>query len=178
MTFGHPDGAGGLLPIGKLSLNLLYVTVMPSLLSACILVAPLIPTPLLLLFAANNVLLFWLSPLILFAGILGSILALLPVLSFHQTMEKQKIEMIVILEKVSSKIIALKNNFIISQQSDPPENLDRLIKEITALEAFYKSHENINTWPINKHVLVNIWGTQVFLVGQVAAFLNWVTKTS
>jgi len=178
VTFGHPDSAGGLLPIGKLSLAMLYVTVMPTILSACILIAPFFSTPILRLFSANTVLLFGLGPVILFAGLIGSIFALLPIFSFHRVMEAYKLEMIKTLEQISSKIVALKKKFLIQEQSNSPENLENILNELNALETFYKANENINTWPINRQILVNIWGTQVFLIGQVVTFLNWVSRVS
>jgi hypothetical protein len=172
VEFGHPDGAGGLLPIGMLSLQMVYVTVVPTLLSAFILLGPILavifdlPVPI-----ANPILVFGFSPLILIAGILGSVIGLLPALKFHRVMVGQKTEMIESLNQVSQRIIELKKSLVEMPKSTKQDPEDTL-KEIGALEAFYKAHEKINTWPVNKQVLVGIWTTQTILWGQVVALYN------
>ena len=179
VIFGHPDGAGGLLPIGKLCLQMICVTVVPTILSALILLAPIVASAAVSPYiVANDILLFGFSPLILFAGIIGSILGLAPLFKFHQVMLEHKIEMTEVLNQVSVKIIALKKAVVEMPRSAKQETMDDLLREITALESFYEAHQNINTWPINKQVLVSIWGTQVFLLGQVAALWNWIAKVA
>ncbi|MGA1285744.1 MAG: hypothetical protein ACO34J_17035, partial [Prochlorothrix sp.] len=36
-------------------------------------------------------------------------------------------------------------------------------------EAFYQAHQEVNTWPLNRKVLVEIWATQTFMGSQVIA---------
>lgn len=168
MQFGHPDGAGGLLPIGLLSLQIMYVTAVPTILSAWILIAPVLATftssymP-----VANRVLLFGFAPIILAAGICGSLLGLFPILRFHQVMLEHQEEMMKALNQVSEKIVQLKKNFVDSAENHDDKETTALLKKISDLESFYKSHQTINTWPLNQPVLIKIWTTQAFLYGQV-----------
>ncbi|MBD3196536.1 MAG: hypothetical protein GF317_15860 [Candidatus Lokiarchaeota archaeon] len=167
VKFGHPDRAGGLLPIGKICIKMIYITLVPTILSLFILVGPVmkiimdIPTPL-----ANSTLLFIFSPLILFSGITGSIIALVPLIKYHKVMENQKIKFFEYLNIISQRIIELKMNL---EESDVTlkKNAGDIIKEIVTLQEFYNSHDRINTWPLNRKILIGIWTTQTILWGQV-----------
>jgi hypothetical protein len=152
MQFGHPDSAGGLLPVGMLCLNMVYVTV------------------------ANRVLLYSFAPLILLAGIIGSIFGLLPILKFHQAMLMHKKEMVDLLNQVSNEVVELKASLIEMAEDTDQKSIDDTLKKIRSLESFYKDHQDINTWPMNKQVLVRIWGTQTFLFGQVVVLWNLVSR--
>ena len=170
---------------------MIYVTVVPTLRSALSLLAPIIvqyvdvPN-----IAPNRVLLYVFSPLILLAGIAGSVLGLLPILRFHQVMLMHKTEMTEVLNRVSSRIVALKMDLAgmsqrverestgdIHKLPDASKPVDDVVKEISALESFYKAHQNINTWPLNRQVLIKIWATQTFLWGQVIALWNSASKS-
>lgn len=177
VQFVHPDGAGGLLPVGKLCLNMIYVTVIPTILSALLLITPLIGQSIdLINVIPNRVLLFGLAPMILFFGISGSVVALIPAIKFHKIMLEQKPDFVNYLNDVSKEIVLIKKKLISDSQSDDEHSIENLQKRLSFLESFYKSHQSINTWPMNRQILIKVWSTQTFLFAQVLALWNWINK--
>jgi hypothetical protein len=174
VQFEHPDGAGGLLPIGFIALNMSYVTFMPTLLSAFLLASPLINQYTKLnLPISNSVLLYGFAPLILLAGIAGSAVALTPIFKIHQEMMLQKPRAIEALNQISNQILELKSEIINTLKN---KSADELFKRLRTFEELYKQRQEINTWPLNKNILTKIWGTQTLLFGQVLALLNLISQ--
>ena len=107
---GHPDGVGGLLPVGFICLKIVYVAVIPTVISALILIAPLLtPIELHPYIVANKVALFGLSPLVLLLGIVGSAIGLTPLMKYHKIMRHYKRELGGALNEINQRIIVLKN---------------------------------------------------------------------
>jgi hypothetical protein len=81
-------------------------------------------------------------------------------------MENQKFKFLEYLNIISQRIIELKMNL---EESDVTleKNTGDIIKEIVTLQEFYNSHDRINTWPLNRKILIGIWTTQTILWGQV-----------
>ncbi|MAT96444.1 MAG: hypothetical protein CL608_04810 [Anaerolineaceae bacterium] len=174
VRFWHPDQAGGLLPLGELSLKMVYVPVTPTILSALIILAPILSSfTSLNLPIANRVLLYGFAPVILLAGIIGSSIAITPLFKFHQVMLNKKRNAVEQLNHVSEQIVELKSRIAASQSRD---DFEETVKKLGILETFYKEHQKINTWPMNKRVLTEIWGTQAFLFGQALALWNLTSK--
>ena len=40
----------------------------------------------------------------------------------------------------------------------------------------YQAHQEVNTWPLNRKVLVEIWATQTFMGSQVIATWNLISQ--
>lgn len=183
VRFGHPDTAGGLLPIGTLSLNMIYVTIIPTVLSTFFLLTPflarLFPSSAFIArMIPQSTLYYKFVPVILGAGILGNILSLAPIFSFHKVMQKGQINSVKFLSKISSRIIELKM-YIINKEQETNEihpSLEIINKNISILEDFYTNHRNINTWPINRRIWTKILGTQFLILGQVLAVIEMLTK--
>lgn len=177
VQFEHPDNAGGLMPIGLLSLSMIYVTVIPAIRSALVLVSRFIAVRFDIPYInPNDVLLFVFSPLILLAGIAGSIVALIPIFKFHSIMESQKERLVDSVNKLSDEIVELKQKLLVAAQQKDTSSCDEIQKQINLLEPVYKSYQDINTWPIDKKVLTKIWSAQAFLIAQVITLWNWVSQ--
>jgi len=170
VQFGHPDKAGGLLSIGLLSLNLIYIPIIPTLVSASELVLGYLG--LLELTKSNYVFLI----VLLIYSLIGSLIGLLPVLKFHRVMQSQRDSGMAILNQLAHRILQLKGELFKTSPSLQGEAVESLSSEITAYEAVYHAHQNINTWPINRKVIVEIWATQTFVVGQLLATWNLISQ--
>ncbi len=173
VQFAHPDKAGGLLPIGLLSLKMLYIPLVPMILSGVMLFSPYLKILQHIPDIYNRFLIYRFCPFILGAGIVGSIIALWPVFRFHKLMTVMKYDMMDQLSHVSERIVTLKSQILTNQIS---ENIDDVMKEITTLEEFYRSSRSINTWPLNKNTVAQIWMSQTFLVSQILALWNFISQ--
>lgn len=171
--FAHPDKAGGLLPIGLLCLKTLYILLVPMLLSGVMLFSPYFEILRHLPDISNKFLIYRFCPFILGAGIAGSIIALWPVFRFHQVMVDMKYDLLTQLSQVSERIVALKEQILTNQVSEKTENV---MKEIATLETFYRSYYPINTWPLNKNTVAQIWMSQTFLVSQLLALWGFISQ--
>ena len=169
---GHPDEAGGLSPVGNLAIKMIYVATVPTLVSTLFVVLPYLarainpdlPKPNARL--QNSIIV----PGVMFAGIFGSLFALVPVFRFHKVMIDQKIAHVALLERVAARVVHLKGAIAgLATQSDSAV-IEEVIEELDVLEGFYRQHRNINTWPIGKRTLLELWATQTALYGQVLAF--------
>jgi hypothetical protein len=77
--FLHPDGACGLLPLGELCLRMMYVAVIPTVLSGLFLLSGfVVPGGIAGYVTPNTTLLFGFTPLILSVGIIGLVIGFLP----------------------------------------------------------------------------------------------------
>jgi len=177
VQFGHPDGAGGLLPVGLLCLSMVYVTIAPTFRAVLIFLASYIGENLdFPHIVANDILLLGFAPVILIVGIIGSIVALSPMHAFHQVMLKHRHEIARLLNRVSAEIVALKEQIATMPQNAEMRAVDETLKRISDLETFYGSHQNINTWPMNRQVLIRVWASFVFLIAQVVALWNFISS--
>ncbi|HEY9880991.1 MAG TPA: hypothetical protein V6D29_21205 [Leptolyngbyaceae cyanobacterium] len=168
--FGHPDNAGGLLPVGLLCLKLINVPVVPTLSSAFLLVLGYLSV--LQLSPANYSFIFGL----LACGVAGSLVGLLPLLVFHQAMLKQQAENQFLIAQISARIVQLKIDFAKSLPAPNQGTVEDYKKDIEAYESFYQAHQHINTWPMNRKTLAELWATQTFLISQVAVLWNLANK--
>jgi len=164
VQLGYPDKAGGFLSIGLLCMRLVYIPVIPTLISAIELV--LGHVGLMELTKSNYVFLM----VLLVYGLVGSLIGLAPIFKFHQVMLSQREVGTVMLNQLANHIMHLKGELFKVSVNLEQGTVERLRSDIAAYEAFYSAHQNINTWPINRKVLVGIWVTETFLGGQL-----WVT---
>lgn len=181
VRFDHPDGAGGLMPVGMLCLHMVYVTVVPTVISAFILTVPfwapyVLPIHLLQYVTANQFVLRGLCPIILFVGILGSALGLLPFFRFHYEMLQHKLENAKILSGIAEKIVVLKMAVVEISENNGSGSIDDTLKKLNALQSIYEANNKTSSWPMNKQVLVRIWGTQTFLFGQIVLLFNSIKQ--
>ncbi|MBD3306903.1 hypothetical protein GF339_10760 [candidate division KSB3 bacterium] len=173
VQFTHPDRAGGLLPIGLLSLKMLYILLVPMILSGVMIFSPYFKILQRLPDISNQFLIYRFCPFILSTGIIGSIIALWPVFNFHKIMTDMKYDMINQLSRVSERIVTLKNQILTNQISG---SIDDIMKEISTLETFYRTYHSINTWPLNKTTVAQIWMSQTFLASQTLALWNLISQ--
>lgn len=172
VQFWHPDKAGGLLSIGLLGLKLIYVPVIPTVISACELLLAYIG--LIQLTKSNYVFLLAL----LVYGLVGSFIGLLPIFKFHRVMQSQQSTGITMLNQLANRILKLKEEIFKSFETLEEGSVESIRSDIAAYETIYNAHQNINTWPINRKVLVEIWGTQTFVAGQLLATWNLISQFS
>lgn len=168
--FGHPDNAGGLLPIGLICLKLIYIPVVPTILSALLLVFGY--TELIQLGEIQYIFIFW----FLTISLISSIIGLLPIFKFHQVMLMQRDDEVFMLAQLSDHIVKLKQEFVQVSSTLERGTADNYKNDIAAYESFYQSHQHINTWPVNRKVLIEIWAAQTFLISQLAAAWNLITQ--
>jgi hypothetical protein len=75
------------------------------------------------------------------------------------------------LSKLSFKIVKLKDELLEHYNNCDNKNIDQtnsLYKNLGDMESYYNANCSINIWPMNKQVLVGIWGTQTFLFAHAA----------
>jgi hypothetical protein len=174
--FLHPDGACGLLPLGQLCLRMMYVAVIPTVLSGLFLLSSFTPGGIAEYVTPNTTLLFGFAPLILGVGIIGLIIGFLPLFRFHLAIIKHGHEWDEQLKALVERIIAEKAKIL-----RPPENLreppiDMLLKTLTELQSHYESSRKVRMWPVDRGMVARIWGSVALLSGQLVAFIEIVHK--
>jgi len=165
---GHPDQAGGLLPLGRICLKMIYVAVIPTIFSALVILSSYFNL-VALNFSIRN---YILAYVLLLFGAMGSMLGLAPVFRMHEAMVRQNTEAANVLHQISQKIIELNYELSQSLQTVNKQAAEEISGRIAACEAFYQKYQSVNTWPINPDILVKIWASQTFLVGQIVALWN------
>ena len=138
VRFGHPDGVGGLLPIGLSCLYIVLIAVVPTALSALIILAPFVaPSWILRYVVANEVALFGFAPLVLCLSAVGCGIGLVPLFRFHSVMVAQRPRLDEMLGRVAERIVELRD--WLASGDGPPSTPPRepSITELTALERLY-----------------------------------------
>jgi hypothetical protein len=173
--FWHPDGVGGLLPIGRLCLSMFYVAVVPTIISALILITPFFtPVKMHTYIVANKVALFSLIPMGLLIGIVGSFISLNPLIKYHEIMKNNKIILDIKINKISQKIIELKEQLYDHLFQENPNGSDLVESKLNTLIKIHDEYNQLGTWPINRKMIVKIWTALSFLLGQLSLFINLV----
>jgi hypothetical protein len=145
---GHPDGAGGLEPIGAFYLHQSRIASVPA------------------IFLAVWVLLMslwgrypiwghyrqrWLGPylaLLALAILVEVLVFILPMWSVHAVMRKQKVEFLGRADRLSPKMATIQTRL----QEKPSEDRDADKRQLTELVEQYKILENTPTWPIDQSI--------------------------
>lgn len=174
--FGHPDGANGFLPIGQISLKLIYIFVAPIIISAFIIISPLLrfligeSVP-----VAEQNIVFNFSGFILVFAVVGNLAVAWLILEYHHVIVLQRNVMMSQLNKISSEIISLKAKVFSLVKDSQKEGLKEHIEQIDILENLYQRMAVINLWPFNKQHLLKAWATQAFVISQLAALWNLIS---
>jgi hypothetical protein len=179
--FLHPDGACGLLPLGDLCLRMMYVAVIPTVLSALFLLSYFVaPQGIARYVTLNALLISGVTPLILGVGIIGLVIGFLPLFRFHLAIIKYRHEWTEQLKALSERIIAEKAKIL-----RPPEDLkeehldfDKVLKTLTELQSYYESSRKVRMWPVDRGLSARIWGSVALLSGQLVALIEIVRKLS
>jgi hypothetical protein len=177
--FLHPDGACGLLPLGDLCLRMMYVAVIPTVLSSLFLLSQFIAlqgiagyiTP-------NKTLLFGFTPLILGVGIIGLVIGFLPLFRFHLAIIKYRHEWTEQLKALAERIIAEKAKMLRPPEDLKDEPIDTVLKTLTELQSYYEASRKVRMWPVDRGLIARIWGSVALLGGQLVAFIEIVRKIS
>lgn len=170
VQLGHPDKAGGLLPIGFLGLKLIYVAVIPTGVSAIELLLGYVGW---LELSSSNYVFF---VVMLVYGLIGSLVGFLPIFKFHRVMLSQRDVGMVMLNQLASRILKLKAGLLAASATPTEGTVETLRSDIAAYESFYHAHQKLNTWPLNRKVLFEIWATQTFVGGQLLATWNLISQ--
>ncbi|MBE7382765.1 MAG: hypothetical protein F6J95_015290 [Leptolyngbya sp. SIO1E4] len=174
--FGHPDGANGLLSIGQISLKLIYIFIAPTIISAFIIISPLLRSligesiPI-----AEQSVVFNFSGFILIFALVGNLAVAWLVLEYHYVLVSQRNVIISQLNELSSEIISLKAKVFSLVKDNQKEKLKEHIEQIDILENLYQRMSAINLWPFNKQSLLKAWATQAFLISQLTALWNLIS---
>lgn len=172
---GHPDGAGGLLPIGIVGLKMIYISMTPSILSVTLIILSFTNIPTM---TANDVLLFRFAPLGLAFGLLGTIIGIIPIIKIHQNMVEKKITQTSKLNQIVNVVLTLKEEQLKLMDKGDFKKNDDLNKTILSYENLHKEIRNYRTWPLNKEITTQIAATQTLLLGQAFALIELLSKLS
>jgi hypothetical protein len=179
VRFGHPDGVGGLLPIGLSCLYIVLIAALPTVLSALIILAPFVAPPWILSYVvANEVALFGFAPLVLFLSAVGCGIGLVPLFRFHSVMLAERPRLDEMLGRVAERIVELRD--WLARIDGPSSSTPRepSITELAALERLYAIQEHVGTWPVSARVLTGIWAALVFVGGQIVALWSLLVRPS
>ena len=176
--FLHPDRAGGLLPIGNLCLRMIYIAVVPTLLSAAFILASFFTRFGMAKYFVPNSVLFGFIPLVLSLGLGGLTLGFLPLFRFHVAMTSRRYETIEQLAALAEKIIAAKLQILEAPSESRLEGLEARLKTLSDLESYYDAARKVHMWPVDTSVLARIWGSFILLAGQVAGLLELIRTVS
>jgi hypothetical protein len=180
VRFGHPDGVGGLLPVGVSCLYIVLIAIVPTALSAVILLAPFVaPSGVLPYVRANEVALFGFAPLVLCLSLAGCAVGLAPLFRFHAVMLAERPRLDEMRGRIAGRIVELRDRLAGGDGEEstavPPE---RRITELAALERLYAVQEHVGTWPVSARVLAAIWAAIAFVGGQIVALWSLFIRSS
>ena len=173
--FMHPDGACGFLPLGDLCLRMMYVAVIPTVLSAVFLLAYFVPSGAFGYLVANDTLLFRFTPLILGLGVIGLVIGFLPILEFHVTILTSRSELTSQLQRLADRIIAEKARILRLDDLDE-KRLDERLKTVGELQSFYDASQKVRLWPVDGAQVVRIWSAVAFVSSQLLGFMGTIRK--
>lgn len=177
--FLHPDGACGLLPLGELCLRMMYVAVIPTVLSGLFLLSHFVaPQGIAGYVTPNRTLLFGFMPLILGVGIMGLVIGFLPLFRFHLAVIKYRHEWTEQLKPLAERIIVEKAKILRPVDDLREQPIDTVLKTLTELQTHYEASRKVRMWPVDGGLVARIWGSVALLSGQLVAFIEIVRKIS
>ena len=176
--FWHPDGACGLLPVGDLCLRMMYVAVIPTVLSGLFLVASFAPQGLAGYLMPNRTLLFGFTPLILGIGTIGLVIGFLPLFRFHLAIIKYRHQWTWEMKALAERIIVEKARVFRLSQDLNGSPLEPAVRTVTQLESYYQANRKVRLWPVDAGLVTRIWGSVALVSGQLLAFIETVRKIS
>jgi hypothetical protein len=148
VVLGHPDGAGGLEPIGAFYLHQSLIASVPAIfLAVWVLLMSLWDQ----YWVWGRYQGLWLGPYLGFLAlaILVEVLAfILPMRSVHTVMRKQKVGFLAKADKLSAKMAAIQTR--IQDKSGEDRDIDK--RELAELVEQYQILENTPTWPIDRSI--------------------------
>jgi hypothetical protein len=174
--FLHPDGAGGLLPLGDLCLRMMYVAVIPTVLSAVFLLAYFVPSGALGYLLANKMLLFGFTPLILGVGVIGLVIGFLPLFKFHLTILTFRKEWTNQLKGLADRIVVEKARILRSSDDLDPKRLGERLHLVGELQSLYDASRKVRMWPVDGAQVIRIWGSVALVGGQLLGFMETVRQ--
>jgi hypothetical protein len=145
---GHPDGAGGLEPIGAFYLHQSWIASVPAIFFALWVLAMSLSGP---HSTWGHYRQRWLGPCLGFLAlaILVEVLTfVLPLRSVHTVMRKQKVGFLVRADKLSPEMTVIQTRL----QEKTSEDRDTDKQELAELVERYHVLENTPTWPIDQSI--------------------------
>lgn len=150
---GHVDGAAGLKPVGDLYFHEAMVLAIPALfLAAWVMVAPNYP--------GVGWFEVYMTLLVAVVGLEVSVFVL-PMLSFHEIMKREKRRFLVEVDERSEKLQRLEDEL-----PDIPEDTRRgsVADQVARLQDRYRKVEAMPTWPIDKSIRLRFTIRNVLLL--------------
>jgi hypothetical protein len=177
LQINHPDGCGGLRPIGDICLKLAYViSPLPILLGSWLIFINFFDIRFLRMTSEN------ISPLsstIIFLAIPTAVLCLFvffaPLGSVHTAMLRSKSELQIELDDISQEIHQLSSNLLKKANELAPQQGTPLEEKIEFLKRVYSRNSQIPTWPYQG---AHIWGlisTQIIpSLGVISSIIGFI----
>ncbi len=151
---GHPDGSGGLAPLGNLCLwNALIITIPALHLGGWIIAAPSFPQ-----YAHWPPLLIRLLPVPM-AG--AAISFFLPLWSVHRIMLAKRAEIQRQLDQLGQSINHLARELLEGAGHLDEDEGEKKAKRLEVFRRIYQQYQNIPVWPINARILRRFIGSQI-----------------
>jgi hypothetical protein len=177
LQINHPDGCGGLRPIGDLCLKLAYViSPLPILLGSWLIFINFFDIRFLRMTPEN---IDPLSSTIIFLAIPTAILCLLvffaPLGSIHTAMLRAKSELQIELDNISREIHQLSSSLLKKANDLAPQQGTPLEEKIEFLKRVYARNSQIPTWPYRS---THVWGlisTQIIpSLGVISSIIGFI----
>jgi hypothetical protein len=89
-------------------------------------------------------------------------------------MKNNKIILDIKINKISQKIIELKEQLYDHLFQENPNGSDLVESKLNTLIKIHDEYNQLGTWPINRKMIVKIWTALSFLLGQLSLFINLV----
>jgi hypothetical protein len=182
LQINHPDGCGGLEPIGDLCLKLAYViSPFPILLGLWLVFINSFDIRFLRMAPEN---LSSLSSTIVFLTIPTATLCLfmffLPLGSVHAAMLRAKSKLQIKLDSISQEIHQLSSNLLTKANSLAPQRGASLEEKIVFLKRVYAQNSQIPTWPYRSTHLWGLISTQIVpslgVISSIVGFIQGFSK--
>jgi hypothetical protein len=177
LQINHPDGCGGLRPIGDLCLKLAYViSLLPILLGLWLVFLSFLDLRFLRMDPGNieplvSTIIFLTIPV----AILCVFIFFFPLGSIHTCMMKAKSRLQIELDEISQEIHQLSSRLLVSANGLAPQEGTSIEEKIEFLKRVYARNSQIPTWPYRS---THIWGlisTQVVpTLGVISSIVGFI----
>jgi hypothetical protein len=168
---GHPDGCGGLSPVGNLCLWIaMIISIIGAVLSAWIILWPYLGEG----YRSTDYL--TLLPIPVFLALVGFFL---PLWNIHRVMVGKKMEIQKKLDQLGKSIDRLESEMLGKGDELEPDETEKITKRLELLRQTYQRNLQYRTWPYNTETLKKLLLSQTApVVALLSQVLPQIGKTS
>jgi hypothetical protein len=154
VQFDHPDGAGGLEPLGNLCLwNALILTIPAAYFAAWMILGPRS--------IYGNAYTDLFTKLLLVPILLTPVTFILPLWSIHRLMAAKAVTLRRDLDELGESINRLARQILNQADTLDPDDAQKKVKSLELMQQVYQDSRNIPVWPLNVTILTKFGTAQI-----------------